>query len=64
VLLDILVDEHGSVRDHRIISATRFPTGIAAGIARYIGALRFQPPQLRGVSVRVWIRHELHFLAP
>lgn len=64
VLLDILVDEHGSVRDHRIISATRFPAGIAAGIAHYIGALHFQPPQLRGVPVRVWIRHEMRFQAP
>lgn len=64
VQLQLLVDERGRVLDHRILGATRFPPGISSGVARYIAALRFRPAELRGVPVRVWIRHDMRFLAP
>jgi hypothetical protein len=64
VQLQILVDEHGRVLDHRILGATRFPTGITSGVAGYLSHIRFQPAELGGVPVRVWIRHDMRFLAP
>jgi hypothetical protein len=64
VQLQLFVDERGRVLDHRILGASRFPPGVSSGVAAYIAKLRFKPAELRGVPVRVWIRHDMRFLAP
>ncbi|HEY6101160.1 MAG TPA: hypothetical protein VIW03_17115 [Anaeromyxobacter sp.] len=60
----LLVDERGRVVDHRVLGATSFPVGISSAVARYLADLRFQPADFRGAPVRVWVRHEMRFLAP
>ena len=62
--LQILVDQRGRVRANRVLRADRIPPGFAQGVERYLATLRFQPAQLGGVPVRVWIPYELRFLAP
>jgi serine/threonine protein kinase len=64
VLLQILVDERGRVRANRILRADRIPPGFGQGLERYLATLRFQPGQLGGVAVRVWMPYDLRFYAP
>ena len=64
IQLQLLVDERGRVVDHRVLGATSFPPGITSALARYLADLRFQPADFRGAPVRVWVRHEMRFLAP
>jgi serine/threonine protein kinase len=64
VLLQILIDERGRVRANRVLRADRIPPGFGQGVERYLSTLRFQPAQLGGVAVRVWMPYELRFFGP
>lgn len=63
-LLEILVSDSGRVRGSRILRADRLPEGFFAGLEKYLAAARFQPAQLGGVPVKVWMPYELKYSAP
>jgi hypothetical protein len=60
----LLVDEKGRVIDHRILGASRFAPGLSTAVAGYIAGLRYRAGDLSGVPVKVWIRHDMRFVAP
>ncbi len=63
-MLEILVSDSGRVRGSRIVRAERIPSGFAEGVERYLAGMRFQPAQLNGVAVKVWMSYDLRYLAP
>jgi hypothetical protein len=64
VLLQILVDDRGRVRANRVLRAERIPPGFGQGVEQYLATLRFQPAEVGGVPVRVWMPYELRFVSP